>query len=255
VNAHPLAALQFLTRFRVRSVTPDLQSVADAQAWFPAVGLLIGLVVLTVDRLAMRALPAPSVDVLLVVTLVAITGALHLDGLADAADGLLGGYTPERRLEIMRDVHAGTFAIIAIVCVLALKWAGFESLPADIRVEAIVLTPCLARFAMLVGVAAFPYARAAGVGAPFRPALSPRQFIIASGVAIGASIVLLGAGGLYATVFAALLALAFGALATRLTGGMTGDLYGATVEITEALLLLFVAAMANRGWLDAWAFG
>lgn len=252
--AHPLVALEFLTRLRVRR-TPigDMQRVARAQLWFPAVGLLIGVALLGVDRAAMRALPQPAVDVLIVVALIAVTGALHLDGLADAADGLFGGYTPERRLEIMRDVHAGTYAIVAIVSVLALKWAGLASLPPGVRLEAIVLTPCLARFAMLVAIAAFPYARAEGAGAAFRDALRPAQLVVAAATAIVAAVVLFGAGGLYVAAFAALIALAFGAFATRLAGGMTGDLYGATVEISEALLLLFVAAMAHRGWLDAWA--
>jgi len=237
VIAHPLVALEFLTRIRVRP-TPlgDLRRVADAQLWFPTVGLLIGLALLLVDRAAMRALPQPAVDVLIVVALVAITGALHLDGLADAADGLFGAYTPERRLAIMRDAHAGTYAIVAIVCVLALKWAGLASLPGEVRVEAILLAPCLARFGMLVAIGAFPYARAEGAGVAFRDALWPAQFSFATAVTVVAAV-----------------ALAFGAFASRLAGGMTGDLYGATVEISEAFVLLFIAATANRGWLDAWA--
>jgi adenosylcobinamide-GDP ribazoletransferase len=254
VIAEPLAALEFLTRFRVRR-TPrgDMRRVAQAQLWFPAIGLFIGMVLLVVDRLAMRALPPASVDVLLVIALIAITGALHLDGLADTADGLFGGYTPERRLEIMRDVHSGTYAIVAIVGVLALKWAGFAALPSDVRVEAIVLAPCAARFAMLTAIAAFPYARSEGTGVAFRQLLWPLQFAVGGAATIVVAVVLMGAGGLLIVGFAAAVALAFGAFATRLAGGMTGDLYGATVEIAEALLLLFVAAMANRGWIEAWA--
>jgi adenosylcobinamide-GDP ribazoletransferase len=253
VIANPVVALEFLTRLRVRR-TPmgDMRLVAQSQLWFPVVGLLIGLALLLVDRAAMRALPQPAVDVLVVVALVAITGALHLDGLADAADGLFGGYTPERRLEIMRDARAGTYAIVAVVCMLALKWAGLASLPGDVRIEAIVLTPCLARFAMLVAIAAFPYARAEGTGVAFRDALWPVQLFFATAVTLVAAVVLLGAGGAYVVAFAGIVALAFGVFATRLAGGMTGDLYGATVEISEALVLLFIAAMANRGWLDAW---
>ena len=251
----PLAALEFLTRIRVRP-TPlgDMRRVADAQLWFPAVGLLIGLALLAVDRLAMRALPNASVDVLVVVALVALTGGLHLDGLADAADGLFGGYTPERRLEIMRDVHAGTYAIIAIASVLALKWAGLAALPSNVRIEALVLTPCLARFGMLLAVAAFPYARAEGAGAGLHEAAWPAQLAAATAIALVAAIVLLGADGLFVVAFAACAALAVGAFAARLLGGLTGDVYGATVEVSEALLWLFIAAMANRGWLDAWAF-
>ncbi len=135
-----VVALEFLTRLRVRR-TPigDMHAVAAAQAWFPAIGLVIGAVLLGIDRLATRALPEVSVDVLLVVALAAMTGGLHLDGLADAADGLFGGRDREQRLAIMRDVHAGTYAIIAVAGVLALKWAGLAAMPREVRFEALLL--------------------------------------------------------------------------------------------------------------------
>jgi len=253
MTGSPLAALEFLTRLRVRR-TPigEMSTVARAQAWFPAIGLLIGLALVAVDRLAMRALPETSIDVLIVIALVAVTGALHLDGLGDAADGLLGGYTPARRLEIMRDAHAGTYAVVAIVSVLALKFAGLAALPAGVRIEALLLAPCLARWALLVATVAFPYARVEGAGAGFRDAAWPWPIAGGTAIAGAATIALLGPGGLYVAVFAAGVALGVGAFATRLAGGMTGDTYGATIEIGEAALLLFVAAMANRGWLHAW---
>ena len=249
-----VAALQFLTVLRVRRAMPSMDDVARAQMLFPAVGLLLGLALVAVDRAAVRALPPQSVDVLLVVALVVLTGALHLDGLADAADGLLGGRDAEHRLAIMRDPHAGTFAIVAVAAVLALKWAGLAALPADVRVEALVLTPCLARLAMVVCTAAFPYARPEGLGAGFRTHARPAA--IAGGVTAGvACVLLLGAGGLLPLAFGVACGLAVGAFASRMIGGVTGDVYGGTAEITEALTLLFIAAMANRGWLDAWLLG
>jgi adenosylcobinamide-GDP ribazoletransferase len=219
--------------------------------WFPAVGLLIGLVLFALDRLAMRALPQQSVDVLLVVALALTTGALHLDGLADAADGVFGGQTPEHRLAIMRDPQRGSFAIVAVVSVLALKWAGFSALPSDVRVEAIMLAPCLARCAMIACIAAYPYAREQGMGTgmrgPARTALIP-----AAAYSLVVSVVLLGWGGLVALAVVGGCALAVGWYATRSLGGVTGDIYGASVEIAEAGTLLFLAAMANRNWIEAW---
>jgi adenosylcobinamide-GDP ribazoletransferase len=232
-----------------------MRRVAEAQAWFPLVGLLIGAALLAFDRLASRALPEPAVDVLLVVLLATITGALHLDGLADAADGLLGGHDRARRLEIMRDVHAGTYAIVAIAAVLAMKWAGFAALPRNVRFEALLLTPCLARFAMLLTSAAFPYARAEGIGADFHKLAWPAATIAGTVTALAASVALLGPGGLILLAFVAACAALAGFIASRAVGGMTGDLYGATIEITEALMLLLFAALANRGWLDAWLLG
>jgi adenosylcobinamide-GDP ribazoletransferase len=248
-----LDAVEFLTVLRLRRVqAAGMRRVADAQAWFPLIGLLIGALLLAFDRLASRALPEPTVDVLLVVLLALITGALHLDGLADAADGLLGGHDRERRLDIMRDVHAGTYAIVAIAAVLAMKWAGLAALSRNVRYETLLLTPCLARFAMLLTSAAFPYARPEGIGAGFHERAWPAATIAGAITAAAASIALLGAGGLLVLVFAGACAWCCGFVAKRAVGGMTGDIYGATIEISEALLLLFIAALANRDWLESW---
>ena len=251
-----LVAAQFLTRIPIPGARPDgTAAISGAQAWFPAAGLAIGALLVAVDRIAMRALPPLTVDVLVVVALVVITGALHLDGLADAADGLFGGRNAEERLRIMHDVHAGTFAIVAIISVLAMKWAGVIALPPAVRVEALLLFPCLARLAMLVAIAVFPYARDDGMGAGFHERAWPGQTLVGAAVALVACIVLLGAGGALAFAFAVGCGLAVGALATRMAGGMTGDVYGATVEASEALVLLFIAALAGRGWIDALLLG
>lgn len=269
-----LDALQFLTRIplppalrrvaagideaRGITVERDISAIGDvaaSQAWFALVGLLIGFAVLAVDRVASRALPQASVAVLDVAALAAITGALHIDGLADAADGLFGAHDRERRLAIMRDAHAGTYAIVAVVLVLAMKWAGIVALPGGVRFEALILVPCLARFAMLAVIAAFPYARAEGTGAGFHERASPGPLVAGAATALVAAITLLGPEGTYVVAFAAACGVALGGAATRMAGGMTGDLYGATVELSEAALLLFIAAMAQRDWLHAWLLG
>ena len=249
----PLAATAFLTRIPVpRRADFSLDDVARSQPWFPAVGLLISAILLAVDRIANRALTDPSVDVIVVVALIVITGALHLDGLADAADGLFGAHTPERRLAIMHDVHVGTYAIVAIVSVLALKWAGLIATPSSVRVETLLLVPCVARFAMVFAIGVFPYARGAGMGDGFRQRAWPLGVAIGGATALVAAVVLLGAGGILVVLIGSACAIAFGLLCQRLVGGLTGDLYGATVEITEATTFLVIAAMANRGWLEAW---
>ena len=250
----PLAATAFLTRIPVpRRADFSLDDVARSQPWFPAVGLLIGAFLLAVDRVANRALPDPSVDVIVVVTLIVITGALHLDGLADAADGLFGAHTPERRLAIMHDVHAGTYAIVAIVSVARpqVGWPHRHS----------VVRPCR-------GLAARAVRRSFRHGVRHRRVSHTRvapAWAMVSGNAHGrwasrsavrllvaAAIVLLGAGGILVVLIGGACAIAFGLLCQRLVGGLTGDLYGATVEITEASTFLFIAALANRGWIEAW---
>jgi adenosylcobinamide-GDP ribazoletransferase len=251
-----LTALEFLTRLTLRR-TPrgDVDAIARAQAWFPAVGLVIGVILVGIDRAATRALPEASVDVLLVVALALITGGLHLDGLADAADGLFGGYTRERRLEIMRDVHAGSFAVIAIVGVLALKWAGLTALPGNVRVEALLVAPVASRFAALIGIVCVPHARDDGMGATQHERAGWPALAFGAATALAVAVALLGVGGLYVCGMTAAVALGMAWVSMRMVGGMTGDLYGATIEIAEAVVLLFIAAMANRGWIDAWLLG
>ena len=246
-------ALTFLTRVPlVRARRADLSDVAAAQAWFVPVGLLIGLALLGVDRLCALALPAQSVAVVDVLALAVFTGALHLDGLADTADGLLGGYDRERRLTIMRDTRAGTYAVVAIVAVLALKWAGIGALPGNARFEVLVLTPAAARFAMLAVIATYPYARESGVGAGFRDAATPVPLVAGAVISLGASVLLFGPAGVYVLLFAISCGLAVGAASTALVGGVTGDVYGAALEIAEACTFVFVAALAQHGWLGAW---
>jgi adenosylcobinamide-GDP ribazoletransferase len=248
----PLAALSFLTRLPVPGQPPAMRDVARAQGWFAAVGLLAGMALVGVDRLAMRALPPASVDVLVVVALIIVTGALHLDGLADSADGLFGGGDRERRLTIMRDARTGAFGATAIAGVLALKWAGLQALTPDVRVEALLVTPCAARAALVAAIAAYPYARSEGTGVDFRAHALPLALPAAGATAAGACVLAFGAAGLGVLALATGCSLAAGMLARRLLGGLTGDIYGGIVEVTEACTLLFIAAMAQRGWLDAW---
>lgn len=226
-----------------------MDDVARSQAWFAAVGLLIGGLLCGIDWLASRALPDEAVAALAVVALAAITGALHLDGLGDTADGLFGGGTPQRRLEIMRDIHAGSFAVVAIVSVLLLKYAALVALPDVERRQSLLLAPCVARAAVIAMVAVFPYARAEGMGATFRDHAMPLALLVAGATAITASLILFGAAGVIVAAGGVAVALAVGAYATRLIGGVTGDVYGATVEVTEAATLLIIAALVGRAWL------
>lgn len=251
-----LSALQFLTILRVRGeLYARPAQIARSQAWFALIGLLLGVILLGIDRAASRALPDLTTAAILVVALAILTGALHLDGLADTADGLLGGRDRAHRLAIMRDVHAGTFAIVAIASVFILKWAGFASLPSSVRFEAIVLAPCLARFGMVVTIVAYPYARIEGLGADFHESAAPGSLVANAATALIASVALLGLGGVGVVAVAAAGGLAVGGISTRLLGGVTGDVYGAALEISEASLLLCIAALANRGWLEAWVLG
>jgi adenosylcobinamide-GDP ribazoletransferase len=194
--------------------------------------------------LALPALPAAA---LAVAAGAAISGAVHLDGLADSADGLFGGRTPERRLEIMRDAGVGAFGVVAVVVVLILKWSAIASLGFGSGWAAILLAPAFARLASAWVMATSRYARPEGLGSPYHSGLSA-PLLISTLLACIVGVVLLGPWALIAVV----VAIAVGELtarlaAARLGGGVTGDVYGACVELAEAAGLLCLLALLRTG--------
>lgn len=249
----PVAALEFLTVLRLRRYRElPVATLARAQAFYPAVGLLIGGLLALVDWGAGAVLPGAARAAVVVAAWAVITGGLHLDGLADSADGLLGGHDPARRLEIMRDPRLGSFGVIALALALLLKWSAVSSLASPYRVAALLATPMLARFAIVVIVAAFPYARGQGLGAGFHTAA--RRFAVwPAAVFTGiVAVLLLGWGGVALTAVAALCALTVGRWARARIGGVTGDLYGAACELTEVAVLLVVLIAQTWEWLAPW---
>lgn len=245
------AAIGFLT---ILPVSPrDAASPADAAgalarapAWFPAVGLLLGAMLAFLD-LALRALHLPVLlnSALLLAALAVLTRALHLDGFMDTCDALLGGFDRERRLAILRDPHVGAFAVVGVVCLLLVKLAALTALPGGYRTGVLILFPCLSRAAMVLAMEWFPYARHEGLGTPFasHDGRRPRAGLL---LAAAAALALTGLPGLALAALAAAVAWTVGAWATRLLGGVTGDIYGAVNEIAEvAVLGLAVVVLAG----------
>ena len=230
------AAIGFLTILPV-SPRDAAGSLARAPAWFPAAGLLLGAMLAFLD-LALRSLHLPVLlnSALLLATLAALTRALHLDGFMDTCDALLGGFDRERRLAILRDPHVGAFAVVGVVCLLLVKLASLAALPEGSRTWVLILFPCLSRAAMLLVMERFPYARPEGLGTPFanRGGIGPWIGVLA---AAGAAVALTGLPGLALAALAGAVAWVVGAWATRLLGGMTGDVYGAVNEIAEVAVL------------------
>src|SRR6195256_6426160 len=158
------SALQFLTRIPVPRGEYRLE---EGVVWLPVVGLVLGAILAGVDW-GLRALTFDPlvVSTLVVVLLLVLSGALHADGLMDTCDAVFGHASPERRLEIMRDPRAGTFGVVGLVCVVALKIAAVDALPTGVRLQALVLAPTLGRWAIVLLATVFPYGRASGLGAP-----------------------------------------------------------------------------------------
>jgi adenosylcobinamide-GDP ribazoletransferase len=178
--------------------------------------------------------------VLLVALLAVVTGALHLDGVIDAFDGLFAGKTPERRLEIMRDPRAGSYGVVAVVLVLGLKIAALASLPPAVRPLGLVLAPCLGRWGIVLATGAFAYARPVGMGRDFKESIRWRHVVLAGGIALVASAVLAGPLGVLTWTVGSLAVLLAGQWIAARLGGLSGDIYGAICETVETGVLVLL---------------
>jgi adenosylcobinamide-GDP ribazoletransferase len=236
------SAIAFLTRFPTRSIYPRLDT---AVPWFPIVGLLLGGILALTD-LGLRALQLSPlvVSVVLVILLLALTGALHADGLIDTCDAVLGHATPERRLEIMRDPRTGAFGVVGLVCVVLLKVASVEALPLAVRPQSLVLAPTLGRWAIVLLATVFPYGRASGLGLPLKKGATPMALAKASIVPVALCAVAWPSGPILG-VIAASVALLLGRWLMTLLPGLTGDCYGAACELVETAVWLAAAPLAR----------
>lgn len=242
-----LLAFKFLTILPVPvpdEVSP--KTMGRAVAYYPLVGAVLGAFLVGADSLFGLIFPPPLRAALVLALWVALTGALHLDGFLDCCDGLLAPRPPEERLAILRDVHAGSFAVVGAVMLLLVKYAALASLDEPLRLAALVGAPVLGRWAMAYALFAYPYARKeAGLGGMVKQAMGAREMAIATAVALGASLVgwrWLGVGALAALpgawAFTALLARW---IMTRIPG-LTGDAYGAICELVEVGALVVAVA-------------
>jgi len=237
-----LIALQFLTRLPI--LLPGMPAPAQlgrSLLWYPLVGALLGALLLVLHGLLGEA-PGPLHAALLLAAWVGLSGALHLDGLADSADAWIGGLGDrERTLAIMKDPRSGPVAVVVLVVVLLLKFAALLALLEHGAGAALLLAPLLGRSVLLALFLSTPYVRPGGLGqalAEHLPRGPARRVLL--GVALACPLLFGGAG-----VLALLLAAGFflylrRCLLARL-GGTTGDTAGALLELVECGVLVGLA--------------
>jgi adenosylcobinamide-GDP ribazoletransferase len=241
-------ALRYLTILPVPGGHHDAPgSLGRAAAWFPVVGLGLGVILALVDRLTARLLPPAAAAVLTVAVWKVVTGGLHLDGVADCLDGL-AGRDREHRLAIMADSRIGTFGTAGLVLGLLLEVVALAALPLPVRWRVLLVAPAIARALPPLLARLFVAARAEGQGAAFMQEVGRAGAGLALGVAVAAAFAALGPAGVAAAALAVISALAGAAFLARRLGGLTGDVLGAAVEGGELLVLLTVLA-----WLGAQA--
>ncbi|HYD95192.1 MAG TPA: adenosylcobinamide-GDP ribazoletransferase [Noviherbaspirillum sp.] len=245
-------ALQFFTRLPIpRWVGFDPDWLHQSSRYFPAVGIVVGAVAAAVYAIAALCWP-PLVAVLLSTSAgIWLTGAFHEDGFADACDGLGGGMTRQRVLEIMTDSRIGAYGAIGIGLLLALKCAALASMPVRSVLAALLLAHPLSRLAATALIWRLDYAKSEGKSKPLAQRMSGAEFAVATlsvlFVVAGAAI----AGWLsWQAITAGVAAVALLAwwLARKFVlriGGYTGDCLGAVQQVTEAGFYLAVLAVAR----------
>jgi adenosylcobinamide-GDP ribazoletransferase len=234
------AALQFLTVFpwpRYRPYSAD--ELGRAAIFFPVIGVLLGLVLVLVSSALEPLASAGLSSVVLVAVLALLTRGLHLDGLGDSFDGLSAAGDRERMLQIMDDSHTGAFGLIAIVLLLLIKIHALESVETE-RWRALLTAPVLGRWAMIV----LGYgARAAkpGLGSSLIEHLKTKHLLVASFITFIFAGAILRGVGVALMICIGLFSLLSKVFWHRRLGGVTGDTFGATSELSEALVLVILA--------------
>ncbi|MCW9023892.1 MAG: adenosylcobinamide-GDP ribazoletransferase [Gammaproteobacteria bacterium] len=239
-----LLALQLMTRLPVKldeSVYAEPELMGRSVLYYPLVGIIIGIALLIAQTLLTDF--GLSNDSLLLAALilgiwVAITGALHLDGLGDSADAWLGGYgDPARSLEIMKDPRCGPAAVVTIVLLLLVKFAALTELTSEDWIL-LIISPMLARVAVIALFMTTPYVREKGMGESAAQSLSQKKALIVIAMAAVVTLLMYGMNGFWILVLSGLVFYFLRYLMLKRINGTTGDTAGAMIEVIEVSVLV-----------------
>src|SRR5574337_1225271 len=239
-----IQALSFLTIVRLPAPMGDEGApTAWTAAWFPLVGGVLGVGLVGLDLILGRVLPRQVGNTVLIATWVAVTGALHLDGLMDCADALPGVRGEADRLRILKDPALGAFGVAAGCLAILLKVTALASTQGLMRLQALGLAPTVGRWAVLLVMRLYPYANRpdGGTGAGMTRTFGLRHLAVGTMVTAVAGAAC-GFRGVAAMIFAAAVALLIAQYAGRRLPGLTGDVYGAVIECAEMTTLLLFSA-------------
>ena len=232
-----IAAFQFLT------ISPTLikrmftsQEMGRAVGWFPLVGVVLGFLLYGVNYAAQLIFPVTVSAALTLFAWIIFTRAFHLDGFMDTCDGLFGGWTPERRLEIMKDSRMGAFGVAGGILVLITKYSALSS--STNLFAAIMLATTLGRWASPLVIYAFPYAREDGLGIEMKQNVSIREIILATLIAAITAWFAANWTGFFLMLGSAVIGFLVAFYAMRLISGLTGDIYGTVTTLVEMLVLV-----------------
>jgi adenosylcobinamide-GDP ribazoletransferase len=241
VIADARAAVAFLTRLPVGTGDLTAAGLSRAAPWFPAVGLLVGGVMAGTRALANLVLEPTPATILALLAAVLVTGALHEDGLADAADAMGAHATRERKLAILRDPRVGAYGALALILAVVFALAILAPLDDAHFARAALVGHVLGRWSTLPQALLLPPARPEGAGALVRP--SPTGVAAGSAIAVATALV---AGGIGPGAIAFGVACATNAIggwaALRVLGGVNGDTFGGVAKLVELASYAALAA-------------
>jgi len=237
-------AVSFLTILPVgREIQATPEQLGRSMGLFPAVGLLLGLGLCVTNWLLDGLLPRAVLDCLLVLLLIAVTGALHLDGVADLIDGLAGSRNRERSLEIMKDSRVGAVGVVGLIMVLLLKYLSLYHVPLELKNAALIFMPTAGRWMQLCLCCYSPYVRSeGGTGSAFVENVGQTEFLRGTATLIVASLVLFWGKGIFLVFLLGIATMLILNYFEKRLGGITGDVLGAVTEMVEVLVLLLVLA-------------
>lgn len=240
-----LQAFSFLTILPVGH--PSLsegKELAGSMAFFPLVGLIIGLLLAVGHYLFSFLFSQPLALWLTIGLLALLTRGLHLDGFADTVDGLGSGGSREKILEVMRDSRIGAFGVIGLILLIGAKYFALDQLPRTSVPYALILMTVMGRNAMVLVCYRSPYARSGGgLAKPFTENLGVREIILSLATAFGIALLMMGIHGVGVFVGIGLLSLGYRYFFIKKLGGVTGDILGGANELAELLCLLLVVIL------------
>ena len=233
-----IAAFQFLT------ISPTLikriftaQEMGRAVGWFPLVGVVLGLLLYGINNMAQLIFPVSVSAAITLFAWVMFTRAFHLDGFMDTCDGLFGGFTAERRLEIMKDSRMGAFGVAGGVLMLLTQYAALSA--STNLFVALILATTLGRWSSPLVIYWFPYAREDGLGIEMKRNVGSREVLLATSIMSITAWLVYGWPGFLFMVAAAAIGFLVAVYAMRLLPGLTGDIYGTVTTLVEMFTLVF----------------
>ncbi len=238
-----LVAQQFLTRLP----TPDWieyeqGGLARAARYFPLVGLAVGVIAALIWMILAPILPAPVAAGLAIGVMIIVTGALHEDGFADCCDGLGGGASREKALEIMRDSQIGAYGAIGLIGAIGIRWTALSSFEVAEGIVALGLAPVLGRGAMVVLLTFGTYARSDGAARDVQDGVTRPELTMALALCAILAFASAGVAGLLAAMAVLIAAVLWLRWLTFRLGGYTGDGLGAAEQISQVITMLVLSA-------------